>query len=112
MKKCEKCDFFRGKEPIQSHLSWKIGPLHIFFITFMDTAEDYLYIGEVRKKFKVGHNFLFMKKFEKVTFFRGKEPIQSPLTLKSRSATYIFYYFYGYSWKNIYTLEKLEKNLK
>ena len=30
-KKVGKCDFDRGKEPIQSHLSWKICPLHIFF---------------------------------------------------------------------------------
>ena len=32
-----------GKEPIQSHLSWKIGPLHIFFIIFMDPANEYLW---------------------------------------------------------------------
>ena len=62
-----KCDFFRGNESIQSHLPWKVGPLHIFFITFMDTAEDYLYIGEVRKKFKVGI-FFYSWKCEKVTF--------------------------------------------
>ena len=27
-----KCDFDRGKEPIQTHLSWKIGPLDIFLL--------------------------------------------------------------------------------
>ena len=48
-----KYDFDRGKEPIQSHLSWKIGPLHIFFIICVDSAKEYLYSGEVRKKSKV-----------------------------------------------------------
>ena len=33
-----KCDFDRGKKPIQTRLSWKIGPLHIFFIIFLDPA--------------------------------------------------------------------------
>ena len=44
-----KCDFDKGKEPIQSHLPWKVGPLDIFFIIFMDPAEEYLYTEEVRK---------------------------------------------------------------
>ena len=34
----------------------------------MDPAIEYLYTGEVRRKFKVGIFFLFMKKFENVTF--------------------------------------------
>ena len=34
----------------------------------MDPAKEYLYTGGVRKKFKVGIIFLFMKKFENVTF--------------------------------------------
>ena len=49
-----KCDFDRGKEPIQSHLSWKIGPIHIFFIILMNPAKEYLYTREFREKFKVG----------------------------------------------------------
>ena len=49
-----KCDFDRGKEPIQSHFSRKIGPLHIFLIISMNPAKEYLYTGEVRKKSKVG----------------------------------------------------------
>ena len=42
MEKWRKCDFDRGKEPIQSHLSWKIGPLHIFFIILTNPANEYL----------------------------------------------------------------------
>ena len=49
-----KCDFDRWKEPIRSHLSWKIGPLHIFFIILMNPAKEYLYTREARKKSKVG----------------------------------------------------------
>ena len=37
----------------RSHLSWKIGLLHIFFIIFVNPAKEYLYTGEVRKKSKV-----------------------------------------------------------
>ena len=48
-----KIDLNRGKEPIKSHISWKIGPLHIFFINSMDPANKYLQSGEVREKFKV-----------------------------------------------------------
>ena len=61
MKKCENVNFIRGKEPIQSHLPWKIGPLHIFFIIFMDPGEEYLYTEEVRRKFKVGIIFYSWK---------------------------------------------------
>ena len=50
----KKCDFDRGKEPIQSHLSYKIGPLHIFFIILMNPAKEYFYTREIREKFKVG----------------------------------------------------------
>ena len=56
-----KCDFDGGKEPIQSQLSWKIGPLHIFFIILMGSASEYLYTGEVRKKSKVGIFFYSWK---------------------------------------------------
>ena len=52
MKMFENVTFFRGNEPIQSHLPWKVGPLHIFFIIFMDPAKEYLYTGEVRKNLK------------------------------------------------------------
>ena len=62
-----KCDLDRGKEPIQSHLSWKIGLLHIFFIILMNPANKYLYTGEVRKKSKVGIFFLFTKECENLT---------------------------------------------
>ena len=43
MKKFENVTFFRGNEPIQSHLLGKVGPLHIFFIILMNPAKEYLY---------------------------------------------------------------------
>ena len=33
MKKFENVTY-RGNEPIQSHLPWKVGPLHVFFLLF------------------------------------------------------------------------------
>ena len=53
---------------IQSHLSWKISPLHLFFIICIDPANEYLYSGEVRKKSEELDEifFLFMKKCENV----------------------------------------------
>ena len=56
-----KCDFYRGNGPIQSHLLWKVGPLHIFFIILLDPADEYLCSGEVRKKSKVGIFFYSWK---------------------------------------------------
>ena len=52
MKKCE-CDFDKGKGPIQSHLSWKIGPLYIFFIIFVDPVYEYLTLEKLEKKSKL-----------------------------------------------------------
>ena len=52
MKKFENVDFYRGKGPIQSHLPWKVGALHIFFIILLDPADEYLCSGEVRKNLK------------------------------------------------------------
>ena len=77
-----KCDFDRGKEPIQSHLYWKIGPLHTScFIICVDSADEYPYSGEVRRKSKVGIFFIH-EKFWKCDFDRGNEPIQSHLSFK------------------------------
>ena len=39
-----KCDFFRGNEPIQSHLLGKVGPLHIIFIILMNPAKEWISI--------------------------------------------------------------------
>ena len=61
MKKFENVTFFRGDEPIQSHLIGKVGPLHIFFIILMNPAKEYLYTREIRKKFKVGIFFYSQK---------------------------------------------------
>ena len=62
MKKFENVTFI-GEMSLwgQGHLPWKVGPLHIFFIIFMDPAKEYLYTGEVRKKFKVGIFFYSQK---------------------------------------------------
>ena len=38
----------------------------------MNPAKDYLYTREIRKKFKVGIFFLFMKKWENVTLIGEK----------------------------------------
>ena len=62
----------------------------------MNPAKECLYTREIRELFKVGIFFLSMKKFENVTFI-GEGAYSEPLTLKSRSATYIFYYFVGSS---------------
>ena len=65
-----KYDFFRGKRPIQSHLSWKVGPLHIFFIMFLDPADEYIYSGEVIKKSKVE---IFFYSWKSVKIWRWGE---------------------------------------
>ena len=50
MKKWENVTFFKGNEPIQSHLLGKVGALHIFFIILMNPAKEYLYTRKIRKK--------------------------------------------------------------
>ena len=54
MKKFENVTFLGEMSLFRSHLLGKVGPLYIFFIIFMDPAKEYLYTGEVRKKFNVG----------------------------------------------------------
>ena len=51
-----------------------------------------------------------MKKFEKVTFL-GEGAYSEPLTLKRRSATYIFIIFMDTDEEYVYT-EEVRKNLK
>ena len=64
-KQVGKCDCDKGKEAIQSHLSWKIGPLHIFFIILMNPAKENPYTEEAIKKYKVWI-FLYSRKSGKM----------------------------------------------
>ena len=46
---CESVTLMGGKEPIQSHLSWNVGPLHIFFTSYKYPLFRWLMSYEVMK---------------------------------------------------------------